>query len=154
MKSATDWIQQLNLRPHPEGGHYSEVYRADQSVMTAIGQRSKQTSIYFLLNSGERSKFHRLRSDELWFFHSGGPVEILILTDAGVEIIELGPDAKLQYLIEANCWFAARLKEESPYVLVSCVVVPGFEFKDFELANGLALENDFPEAKDVIREFY
>ncbi len=145
-RSAAQWIEDLQLIPHPEGGYYREVYRAagqlgqDSLPQGMEGSRSYATAIYYLLEAGEVSRFHRIKSDELWFYHSGAPLELVSLTKSGsVESKFLGPDLEagqqLQLRIPANLWFGARLPPHfSNYSLVSCVVTPGFDFADFQLA--------------------
>lgn len=138
------WIDQLDLKPHPEGGHYKEVFRSEEIYKKEHlperfgGDRSFSTSIYYLLQKGEKSAFHRIKSDETWYFHDGDDIEIYLLDEDGVsnsQLLGLNPDAGSfpQFTVEKNCWFAA--KPRGDFALVSCNVAPGFDFKDFELAN-------------------
>jgi predicted cupin superfamily sugar epimerase len=143
MTSAADlpaWARPLDLQPHPEGGWYAETYRHAASTRTAGGERSLGTAIHFLLLPGESSAWHRVSADELWFHHRGGSLA-LWLGGAGDEPGEpvravLGPDLdageRPQLLVPGGQWQAARPVDEA--VLVSCVVVPGFDFADFDLA--------------------
>lgn len=140
LTSADELIEQLKLAPHPEGGWYRETYRADAD---AVG-RAKGTAILFLLKSNESSHWHRVDADEIWFWQAGDPLELQIAdADAGpARSAILGGDVKqgeaLQGLVPAGAWQAARLAPSAGhaigYTLVSCVVVPGFEFAGFELA--------------------
>ncbi len=136
----------LDLAPHPEGGWYRETWRAGPSSQPAgyPGPRAAATGIYFLLAPGEESAWHRVRSDEAWLWHSGGP---LILLDGGTgdtpaaEPAEttLGPDLSCgqapQHVIPGSHWQAARPATDRE-VLLSCVVAPGFDFADFTLLPG------------------
>ena len=134
------WAADLDLQPHPEGGWYAETYRNRGAVETEAGTRSLGTAIHFLLNPGESSAWHRVASDELWFHHRGGPLRLWLggagsSPDAGTEHL-LGPDTtageRPQFLVPAGQWQAARPATDEA-VLVSCVVVPGFDFADFTL---------------------
>ncbi|HEX4189542.1 MAG TPA: cupin domain-containing protein [Marmoricola sp.] len=131
-----EWALGLGLQPHPEGGWYAETYRSRSTTATASGDRALGTAIYFLLLPGESSAWHRVRSDELWFHHRGGPLRLWIGDDphSAVEHVlgaGLGAGQRPQLLVPGGAWQAARPVEEA--VLVSCVVVPGFDFADFEL---------------------
>ena len=133
----------LDLAPHPEGGWYRETWRAaPESVPHGYpGPRAAATGIYFLLAPGEESAWHRVRSDEVWLWHSGGPLTLLdggdtdAPADAPAAVI-LGPDLaagqRPQYVLRAGHWQSAR-PAATAEVLVSCVVAPGFDFADFSL---------------------
>ena len=93
MTTAQDLIQQLRLQPHPEGGYYRETYRSALHTTAASGaQRNVSTAIYYLLEDDDRSHFHRIQSDELWFFHQGQPIEVLLLENGQLTILTLGQD--------------------------------------------------------------
>jgi predicted cupin superfamily sugar epimerase len=127
-------IAALRLARHPEGGWYRETWRAD----AAPGERASATAILFLLEAGQRSHWHRVDAAELWFWHSGAPLELLRSSeDAGpVDAMRLGPDVAAgqtpQALIPPGHWQAADAR--FGWTLVSCVVSPGFEFSGFVLA--------------------
>lgn len=134
------WARDLDLRPHPEGGWYGETYRHHATTESPGGVRSLATAIHFLLLPGESSAWHRVAADELWFHHRGGSLRLWLGGDAErpgdpAEHV-LGPDVpagqRPQLLVPAGHWQAARPVDEA--VLVSCVVVPGFDFADFTLA--------------------
>ncbi len=151
-------IQTLQLQPHPEGGFYRETYRTEEKITTVDGKvRNIGTAIYFLLEDEDKSHFHRILSDELWFFHQGEPMEIMMIQDGKLHTSLLGNNIEQgevpQLIIPANIWFAARVKDSKGYALVSCTVSPGFDFADFELANKKDLISEFPEYKSVIDEF-
>lgn len=135
-----DYIQQLQMKSHPEGGWYAETYRSDQSFSFPgfEGERNVCTSIYFLLEKGQRSALHRIRSDEIWYYHDGDGIEIIEIDENGNEIItalgkKITQGEKLQHVVKANRWFGARLPEHASFCLVGCQVSPGFDFRDFEL---------------------
>lgn len=156
-KTAEYWIEQLALKPHPEGGFFRETYRAAGKFTAGSGpdQRNFSTSIYFLLRIQDRSMFHRIKSDELWHFHAGGRLTIYTLTDSGLVSESLGRDLgsgdKLQIVIPANHWFGA-IVTDGPYVLAGCTVSPGFDFRDFEMAKQADLLGEFPTHLDIIRK--
>jgi uncharacterized protein len=156
--NASYWIEKLNLLPHPEGGYYRETYRCEQVIKSGRfdAGRNVSTAIYFLLERKNKSHFHRIKSDELWFFHEGYTLEILVLTPEGLQNILLGKNAdqgeSLQAVIPAGHWFAARIKNENGFGLVSCTVAPGFDFRDFELAKKEEMKKLFPGNEKLIDE--
>jgi predicted cupin superfamily sugar epimerase len=133
------WAEHLDLQPHPEGGWYAETYRHPDTTETVAGLRSLATAIYFLLLPGESSAWHRVASDELWFHHRGGPLRLWLggagegPGDATEHVLgsDLAAGQRPQQLVPAGHWQAARPVDDA--VLVSCVVVPGFDFTDFTL---------------------
>jgi len=130
-------IEQLQLSPHPEGGHFRETYRASQTVPTPRGPRQASTAILFLLRAGERSHWHRLHSDEAWHFHAGGGLLVHELSPSGVaQTTRLGMELseQPQHVVPAGHWFAAEPASGGAWSLMSCTVAPGFDFADFELA--------------------
>jgi predicted cupin superfamily sugar epimerase len=156
--SAINIIKQFKLEPHPEGGYYAETYRSTQIVANNKDEsRNISTAIYYLLEDKDKSHFHRILSDELWFFHQGEALEMLILNDNKVNTILIGNNIAEgeipQVIIPANTWFAAKIKNERGYSLVSCTVAPGFNFLDFELAQRGDLIEQFPDQKSIIEEF-
>jgi uncharacterized protein len=135
-------IDRLQLQPHPEGGFYRETWRSDlclpRSILPAnyTGDRSAGTAILFLLPTGHFSRWHRVRSAELWFHQAGDPLELVMAenVDGATQTINLGRDYTFQAIVPPNQWQKARpLPGEAGYALVACVVVPGFDFADFEL---------------------
>jgi predicted cupin superfamily sugar epimerase len=140
MITALYYKENLHLQPHPEGGHYAEVYRSPMAISVDgfDGPRSICTSIFFLLEAGETSALHRIKSDELWYHHDGGVLEIIEIDEEGNELItRLGKaiheGCRLQHVVKAGRWFGARPAAESAFCLVGCQVSPGFDFRDFEL---------------------
>jgi len=145
MRTGDDWVRWLELRPHPEGGFFREVYRSDDRIAQAglppryRGERSLSTSIYFLLLNGQVSRLHRLRSDEIWHFYEGGPVVVHTFRPGGAyAAVTLGRDASrgevFQAAVRAGWWFGAEVAAGGSFGLVGCTIAPGFEFDDFELA--------------------
>ena len=149
-------IESLRLTPHPEGGYFRETFRSSQSVNTADGVRSSSTAIYYLLQAGDYSGWHRVRSDEAWHHYQGHPLHLHLLDEEGYRLVVLGPDVlrgeKPQFVVPANCWQAAEVPG-SGYALCGCTVAPGFDFEDFEMASFDALLPLFPNRshEDTIR---
>ena len=160
MNDANDLIVRFNLQPHPEGGHYREMHRSPHRVLSHRhgAARSAYTSIYFLLPPRGFSAWHRITSDETWFHHAGGDVLILYFdTHGSLQTVTLGlGSGHMQFTVPANTWFAARPADSNAFAFVSCVVGPGFEFADFELATPEALRAEFgttPENLSAIEAF-
>ena len=133
MDEAKAIITRLGLVPHPEGGWYRETWRG----AAADDGRSRGTAIHFLLEAGQRSHWHRVDADELWLWHAGAPLEVLV-AEAGGPVIatRLGGDPVAgeapQCLVPAGGWQSTEARQG--WALVSCVVVPGFDFAGFTLA--------------------
>ena len=154
-------ITHFHLHPHPEGGWYAQSYRSTESIPAAAlperfsGDRLFSTAIYFLLEQGNFSAFHRIKSDECWHFYSGDPLEIFILhTDGSLQVVTLGSSIEkghhFQFVVPANCWFASRPAAESRYCFVGCTVAPGFDFADFEMAKVTELSQEYPSHLAII----
>jgi uncharacterized protein len=129
----------LGLESHPEGGWYRETWKSEVEFEPDGygGTRASATAIYFLLAPGEESRWHQVRSAEIWLWHSGGPLTLEYgETPEAAEAVILGPDVRTgqqpQVVIPPNAWQAARPAGDEP-VLVSCVVSPGFDFADFRM---------------------
>jgi len=163
MSSINQLIQRYNLQLHPEGGWYCQTYKSDEQITAESlpqrfeGSRAFSTAIYFLLEQGNFSAFHRIKSDECWHFYAGDPLDIYIIHQSGeLEHISLGNDFEggqtFQYVVPANCWFASRPASGSSYCFVGCTVSPGFEFDDLELADANSLSNVYPQHKAIIKE--
>lgn len=155
-------IDKLQLNKHPEGGYFKETYRSEEYVKKEDlpdrygGKRNFYTSIYFMLTKNDISKFHRIKSDEIWHFYQGDPLDIFVIRENGVlDIRKLGNDLlnseSPQILIEKNQWFAAKISG-SNYSLLGCSVSPGFEFDDFELAERGELIQQYPRLKETITQ--
>jgi predicted cupin superfamily sugar epimerase len=160
-RTSNYWVDNLQLTPHPEGGFFREVYRsADLIPHSALaphfsGARTFTTSIYYLLESGDFSAFHRIRSDETWHFYAGDPLEVVMLASDTFTSVTLGPDLergqRLQFTVPKGTWFASRPCPETRYSLLGCTVSPGFDFADFEMGDRSALLGEFPHAREVIQ---
>lgn len=154
-RSAIDWIRQLDLQPHPEGGYYKEVFRSSDYV-TRTGTEALRhacTSIYYLLESEDYSGFHRIKSDEIWYFHKGVPLNIHVITANGEhQVLELSDasSGSLSLVVPAGLWFAAEIPSKVGYALVSCAVAPGFEFREFEMADRAELRKTYPAYAELL----
>lgn len=155
-------IEQLALQPHPEGGYYKETYRSTEQVPAQAlpdrfgGSRHFSTAIYFLLEEGNFSAFHRIRSDELWHFYAGEALLVHVLdTEGKLTTLRLGSNIdegeQFQAVVPAGCWFAAEPAPGTSYALVGCTVSPGFDFADFELAGVRSLTAAFPQHAALIQ---
>lgn len=161
MYTAEYFISKLGLDGHIEGGYYKELYRTSFSVsvegskFNIDSDRALSTTIYYLLKSGQVSKFHKLKSDEIWFYHYGCPMIIHIIDENGVyKALKLGLDLENgespQILVPADTIFGAEPLHRDSFSLVSCMVSPGFDFRDFTLYESKELCAMFPQSKDLI----
>jgi predicted cupin superfamily sugar epimerase len=147
------------LQPHPERGYFAETYRSDLTLDSSPhgGARSASTAIYFLITSDAPSTYlHRLVSDELFHLYEGGPLHVLLLREhRAPRVAVLGQDVaagqRPQLVIPAGTWFGAELAPGVSHCLFGCTVAPGFEFRDFELAQGAELEQRFASEAARIR---
>jgi len=165
LKPIDYWVAKLALRPHPEGGAYAETYRSDARHTGHDGDgehfpalRNFATAIYYLLPAGEFSALHRIRSDELWHFYYGMPLEIVVLDARGeLEIKTLGLNLERgeapQQLVSAGSWFGASVLTQSGYCLVGCTVSPGFDFRDFEIGRREELTSQYPRHARLIERY-
>jgi predicted cupin superfamily sugar epimerase len=144
MTELPDWAMGLDLSPHPEGGWFRETWRSELTVAQSAlppdytGPRSAGTAILFLLMPGQQSAWHTVRSAELWMYHRGSPLLLEVGQEQGdAAMLVLGSDLAAgeqpQLLVPPGHWQRARPRDDEP-TLVSCVVVPGFDFADFALA--------------------
>jgi hypothetical protein len=131
--SAAEIIRLLDLKPHPEGGHFCETFR---DARTIDGKRAASTAIYFLLARGERSHWHRVDAVEVWHYYAGAPLTLEIADGDARTTVTLGPDIaageRPQGIVPSGAWQAAHSLGD--WTLVGCTVAPGFEFAGFELA--------------------
>ncbi|ABB24435.1 cupin domain-containing protein [Pelodictyon luteolum] len=162
MKTTEFWIRHLGLERHPEGGWYRETWRTTRSVPFTGespfgGDRSFATAIHYLLEGTERSRLHRIHSDELWLWHAGSALRVDAF-GSGHTAFVLGPEPEngecLQGVVPAGCWFGASLEDCAPqnYALVSCVVAPGFDFRDFTFARKEDLLVQYPQHRGIIEK--
>jgi predicted cupin superfamily sugar epimerase len=160
--NAQYWAQKLDLKPHPEGGWYKEVFRDGLRVRPQDGLQtmtaySAATGIYFLMDSTHFSAFHRIGFSEGWHFYDGTGICIYILhADGSLQTVTMGRDVEkgevLQYWIPPKTWFASRVEKAGGYALCGCTVAPGFEFTDFELAQKEQLLVQFPQHHVLIEQ--
>jgi hypothetical protein len=151
MDRASELMARLGLAPHPERGYYVETYRAPLIVdgLPHGAPRAAGTAIYFLVTRAQPTTYlHRLRSDELFHLYEGGPLDVLLLGPAQGDVRRLGLDLaageRPQLVIPAGTWFAVELADGASYCLFGCTVAPGFDFADFELAEGPELAARHP----------
>ena len=139
-------IEHLELAPHPEGGWFRETHRSALMIPKAAlpedypAERCAMTSILFLLPQGERSTWHRVRSEELWIHQAGDDLQLTLRRSqesGSLQLVRLGSGETdvLQAVVPAGWWQTATvIPGEAGYALVACVVAPGFEYEDFEVA--------------------
>ena len=157
MKDAQYYIDAFDMQAHPEGGYYKRTLASTDETTTKSGVRSLYSSIYFLLRSGEVSHFHRLKSDEIWFYHTGSPLTLHIISPDGVySEIQLGLEAAKgespQVMVPKHSIFGCSVNDPNTFGLVSCVVSPGFVFEDFEMFSQAQLLALYPQYEDMIRK--
>jgi uncharacterized protein len=163
-ETAQYWIGHLQLKKHPEGGYFREIYRSDEIIHKKnlperySGFRNFSTSIYFLLESHEFSAFHRIKSDETWHFYAGSPLTIISINKEG-QLLEHtlgnhpGGSELLQHTVPKGNWFMARVLYPETYSLAGCTVAPGFDFDDFELGKTKELTLLFPNYAGLFNKF-
>jgi len=162
-QAVKDIIDRYNMQPHPEGGYYKETYRSTETIPQHAlpggfpGDRSFSTAIYFLLQQGNFSAFHRIKSDECWHFYAGETLLVYVIDSNGELIVtKLGSNIAagetFQYVVPAGCWFASAPADGSSYCFVGCTVSPGFDFADFELAEREALIAGYPKHEAIITQ--
>ena len=147
-------VKKLDLKAHPEGGYYSATYLSGLDLETKEGVRSLATCIYFLMTSDNVSKFHSIAGDEIWFYHEGSPLTVHILSAKGYEKLLVGPldneGHRPQQLVPPGVIFGSTVEQPDSYSLVSCMVAPGFDFRDFRLYAREELLAKWPDAKEII----
>lgn len=162
MHTVTELVEKFQLLPHPEGGYYKETYRSAEEIQQAClperfrGNRVFATAIYFLLEQGDFSAFHRIQSDECWHFYAGQSLLVHVIhPDGAYALLKLGNDLLagevFQAVVPAGSWFASETAPGGQYSLVGCTVAPGFDFADFELAEADLLAGLFPEHQLLIK---
>ena len=162
-KDAAYWIEKLSLSRHPEGGFFRQTFRSKELIKKEHlpgrfqGSRVFSTAIYYLLPGDEVSRFHRLKSDEIWHFYAGSALTLYVIDQAGsLAKMKLGADFErgeaFQAAMEAGSWFGAVVEDPSSYALVGCTVSPGFEYEDFALGDQKSLIERYPEYRWVIEK--
>jgi len=147
----------LKLSPHPiEGGYFRRTYTSALEIAAPQGPRPAGTAIFYLLEAGTFSEMHVLRSDEMFHFYLGDPVEMLqLLPDGATAVLTLGPDLaagqQVQVAVPAGVWQGMRLIGDGRVALVGCTVTPGFNYSDYRNASCEELSARWPEMRDQIR---
>ncbi len=141
MSKALDFISRFEMIPHPEGGFFKESYRSEFS-----------SGIYYLLDKGQKSTLHKIKSDEMWHFYAGDSLIVVELNQQEVKETILSAGTCLQYVVRAGTWFGAYLPQDSSFALVGCTVAPAFRFEDFEMGDKDSLLLNFPHAKALIEK--
>ncbi|MCS4486459.1 cupin domain-containing protein [Staphylococcus americanisciuri] len=149
-----DWIENLALTPHPEGGYYRQTILSSDTQ----GERPNYSSIYFLLEDTNISHFHQIDADEIWYFHAGVTLTIhMIHPDHTYETMKLGLNVDqgevLQYVVPKHTIFASSIEESNAFAVVGCMVQPAFQFEHFKLYTQAELLAEYPEHEDVIRRY-
>jgi predicted cupin superfamily sugar epimerase len=161
------WIEKLHLSQHPEGGFYRETYRSDlainfpkrelRSQIDRVASRSICSTIYYLLDGGQKSMFHRMKnSDEIWHFYNGSSLTLYVINKItrSISELKLGNEPEkgelFQIFIKRGSWFGAIVNDSTSYALVGCTVSPAFSFADFELADRRRLTMLYPKHKTII----
>ncbi len=157
-------IKKFELTQHHEGGFYVETYRAKAHVTVSKEnygetQRTALTSIYFLLPSDDFSAWHKVKSNEIWSYHSGSSLTLLLLDKHGYLQTQILGDflqdekSVYQVNIPADTWFCAFVNDKNSYSLIGCAVGPGFEFQDFTLGKREDLIKQFPQHEALILRY-
>lgn len=155
-KTAKEWAEDLKMLPHPEGGYYVQDYASEQTMTSNAGNTVPvSTGIYFILEANNASNFHRLQSDEMWYYHEGCPLTVhCIYPDGRYEQTKLGRNVKegekFHYLVPKGVIFGSSCEEG--FSLVSCQVSPGFIFDEFELFKRQDLLNQYPQHCEIIHK--
>ena len=161
--NADYYIRHLAMEEHVEGGYCKEIYQNRITLHQAGGDSPKKrclsSTIYYLLKSGQVSKFHRLQSDEIWFFHDGSTLLVHMIDNRGeLTTARLGMDVSSgelpQVLVPAGTVFGAEVAVDGSFTLVSCMVSPGFDYDDFQLYTYGELLALYPAHSTLISRFY
>ena len=155
-------IAALGLQPHPEGGYFVETYRAEEQVAAGAlgdrysGTRPVSTAIYYLLTPDTFSEMHRLKSDEIFHFYAGDPVEMLRLwPDGAGDTVTIGADIAAgmhpQVVVPQGVWQGSRLAPGGSFALLGCTVSPGFDYADYESGKRDELLYLYPDRENMIK---
>ncbi len=161
--NADYYIKKLNLLAHPEGGYYRETYRSEELIPHKAlpdrfpAERNFSTGIYFLLEKQHFSAFHKIKSDEMWHFYAGDPLEVIAINALGeLTITTIGNNLEqqqwLQHVVLANTYFASRVKQGGSFALAGCTVAPGFDLQDFEMVSRQTLTSLYPQHASIIAQ--
>ena len=152
--TAQEVIENLGLKHHPEGGWFRRTFESSSKLSTVHGERALSSCIYYMLHDNEYSAWHRLVSDETWFFHAGCGLRVHMFGADGYILKTLGSDMALghepQFTIPAQTTFAAELCHPGEWCLIGCSVSPAFDFADFVWGDIDGLCESFPEQSDLL----
>lgn len=155
-KNAKYFIKKLDMIKHPEGGYYKESFTSNEVIDVNNGKEKRKlwTSIYFLLQTGEVSNFHQLKSDEMWYYHGGSSLTVYMIDMEGNLItkklgLNIDKGEEPQVLVPKGFIFGSAMNNKG-YALVGCMVSPGFDFKDFKLHSRKELLELYPKHVDII----
>lgn len=134
-------IEKFQLKPHPEGGYYRQLYGNNETGKKDI------STIYYMLTDNDKSAFHRLHGvTEIWYYHAGEPLDIYVIDiDGNLTVHNLSPEGEMQVVILPEQWFAAEIPSKEGFCLVGCAVAPAFSFENFELGHKDTLVEQFPQ---------
>lgn len=157
MRDYNYYVEKFNLKEHPEGGFYKETYLTEETITLEDGRiRQLASNIIFLLTATNPSHFHRLKADEIWFYHTGKSLTVHMLTPQGeykAINLGLGDNEYLQYTVPKGTIFGSTVEgNKDDFSVVSCVVSPAFHYDDFELFTQQQLLKDYPENRDIIEK--
>lgn len=141
-----EYIEKLQLLPHPEGGYYKQIFGNDST-----GEKDIST-IYYMLADDDISSFHRLHNVvEIWYYHAGEELTLYVIhPDGTLNTHTLAADKEMQLVIHPEEWFAAEIKSKKGFTLVGCAVAPAFTFENFELADKEKLAKTYPQHRELI----
>ena len=141
-----NYIERLQLGPHPEGGYYRQLFGNDASGKKDI------STIYYMLTDSDISSFHRLHGvTEIWYYHAGEPLNLYVIdTEGNLTVHKLSPEDEMQVVIHPEQWFAADIPSKKGFCLVGCAVAPAFSFENFELGDKDTLTHQFPQCAELI----
>lgn len=160
-RDALYWINKLHLKKHPEGGYFVETYRSKKlvDVPEYDGPRHACTAIYYLVTGEQFASFHKMKSDELWHFYAGSSLNLYIIETGSGKLrqVTLGSNIdngeSFQVVVNSGSWFAASVDGHDSYSLVGCTVSPGFDYRDWELADRETLVEKYPGHKLIIEKY-
>ncbi|NEW63069.1 cupin [Granulicatella sp. zg-ZJ] len=155
--NAHDWVKKLNLEPHSEGGYFKKTYHSDINISLKTTTRAVATSILFLLKTNNPSHFHRLKSDETWYYHAGHPLTVHMIFPNGeykTVSLGLGEHDILQFTVPRGVIFGSTVESnnDDDFAIVGCCVTPAFDYDDFELFTQKQLLAIYPQHKDIIHQ--
>lgn len=149
------WMEKLGLEPHPEGGYFRYAFGSDIFRKTASGaERKNYSGIYFMVTHDSPSHFHQMKSDEIWYYHSGDPMTMHVIDETGkYRTTRIGPNlerGEVLSVVMRGGWIFGASVDSGDYTLVSCAVVPGFDDADYRILTQSELLGKYPQYRDII----